>query len=254
MEKRIVRVQMIKSGNGEAARINLSVPFLREILEVNGENRKVLVSYDVEKENITIKKNRGDDFLRYDILEREIENVLNYDDVLALVEKESNNYNITKSFLFYNPVKALKLRNDVFLVFADMEDMEESFTFSTTAFLVVKEDGKLKMVDDFIRVFARKIYSKTEHFFAAIEQYKYFLKADPTLEEKEIHFVIKEFGDKEVDEKLEKIFNIYVDKIMGYIQKSMEEMEKAKESKKEFEISEIEFSKALQAYIEMLSK
>lgn len=59
--KKVLRVMFHKAGmgdNGKGARVNLSVPFLRNI-GVTEENRMVLVEYSDDK--ITISKYKGEE-------------------------------------------------------------------------------------------------------------------------------------------------------------------------------------------------
>ena len=53
MEKKNKKVSFYKAGNGEAVRINLSVPELRK-MGITSENREVVVIYEDDK--IIIKK------------------------------------------------------------------------------------------------------------------------------------------------------------------------------------------------------
>lgn len=245
MERRIVKVQIGQAGNGTGARISLSLPFLRDVLNIEKEHRKVLVTYDEEEKKITIKQNRKDEFLRYDILEKDVENILKYDNVLAFVERAANEQP-KHDYLHYNPIKAFRLNDSLFLVFAEMEDIERNnFVFSVTAFLVEKIDNELKLIDDFIKVHIRKKYAKTNNLFSALQLYKKFLNEDLTLGEREIFFTLKEFDD-EINNKLGNILNLYISKLIKYIQRSKEKVEKAE---KEFAISEEEFLQAFLSYV-----
>lgn len=245
MERRIVKVQIGQAGNGTGAKINLSLPFLRNVLNLEKEHRKVLVTYDDEEKKITIRQNRKDDFLRYDILEKEIENILKYDNVLTFVEKTANEQP-KHDYLHYNPVKAFRLNDSLFLVFAEMEDIErDNFVFSVTAFLVEKIDNELKLIDDFIKIHIRKKYAKTNNLFSALQIYKKFLNEDLSLKEKEIFFTIKQFDD-EINNKLGNILNLYISKLIKYMHRDKQKIEKAE---KEFEISEEEFLQAFFKYV-----
>jgi|GEM_PF-3471965 hypothetical protein len=55
-DTRMVKIQFIQSGTGKGARINLSMPFLREHLGVAEYSRNVVVVYDDERKEIVIKK------------------------------------------------------------------------------------------------------------------------------------------------------------------------------------------------------
>lgn len=56
LESRIIKVQIGQSGTGKGARINLSMPFLREVFELTEENRDIKITYDEENKKIIIEK------------------------------------------------------------------------------------------------------------------------------------------------------------------------------------------------------
>ena len=56
METRILKVQIGKAGTGKGARINLSLPFLRDVLGVTDLNREIKITYDEENKKITLEK------------------------------------------------------------------------------------------------------------------------------------------------------------------------------------------------------
>ena len=55
MEKRKAKIQFPKMGTGTGARINLSIPLLKE-LGFDKENREVEIVYDKDKKTVTIQK------------------------------------------------------------------------------------------------------------------------------------------------------------------------------------------------------
>ncbi len=57
MEKRQAKIQFPRMGNGTGARINLSIPLLKE-LDFTKDNRDVEVIYDKENQKIIIQKRK----------------------------------------------------------------------------------------------------------------------------------------------------------------------------------------------------
>mgnify|MGYP001163099722 FL=1 len=57
MEKRNANISFSKVGNGIGARVILSVPLLKK-LGITQEDREVIITYDEEKQNITIEKKK----------------------------------------------------------------------------------------------------------------------------------------------------------------------------------------------------
>ena len=57
MEKRNAKIQFPKMGTGTGARINLSIPLLKEI-GIDKENREVIVTYDKKNETVTIQRKK----------------------------------------------------------------------------------------------------------------------------------------------------------------------------------------------------
>lgn len=85
-EIREQKILMSQAGTGTGARINLSMPFLREVMGVDYENRDIVVVYDNKEKEIIIKqkydyeaiRKRGLDIISSSIEEdlKEIENDL----------------------------------------------------------------------------------------------------------------------------------------------------------------------------------
>ncbi|WP_294656156.1 AbrB/MazE/SpoVT family DNA-binding domain-containing protein [uncultured Fusobacterium sp.] len=57
MEKRELNISFYKAGNGEATRISLPKPWLRE-LGITKENKTVELIYDKENEQLIIRKKK----------------------------------------------------------------------------------------------------------------------------------------------------------------------------------------------------
>lgn len=57
MEKRNAKIQFPRMGNGTGARLNLSIPLLKE-LGFDKDTRDVEVVYDKEKQQIIIQKRK----------------------------------------------------------------------------------------------------------------------------------------------------------------------------------------------------
>lgn len=57
MEKRNANISFSKVGNGIGARVILSVPLLKK-LGITQEEREVIITYDENKQNITIEKKK----------------------------------------------------------------------------------------------------------------------------------------------------------------------------------------------------
>nr|CDL65846.1 unnamed protein product [uncultured bacterium] len=55
-EIRKQKVLISQAGTGTGAKVNISMPFLREVMGIDYNNRNILVIYDTEKKEIIIRK------------------------------------------------------------------------------------------------------------------------------------------------------------------------------------------------------
>lgn len=147
------------------------------------------------------------------------------DKILQYSKKAANEDKKKDDYVLYNPCEVVEIeKNKYYLVFAEMEDVEENFIFSTTAFLITEANGHFNYETVLIGVRCNsKLYNPND-FFNSVRIYNNFFTQDMT--ENELHFLIRDDIGEKAHTKIFSIFKLYVNKIFDNIAAD-EEQEKA---------------------------
>lgn len=132
--------------------------------------------------------------------------------ILTFTEQQSNKDFKKAVFVNYKPCEVVEIEKDkYYLVFAEMEDVEENFIFSTTAFLITEANGHFNYETVLIGVRCNsKLYNPND-FFNSIRIYNNFFTEDMT--ENEIHFLVRDDIGEKAHTLIFNIFKIYANKM-----------------------------------------
>ena len=147
------------------------------------------------------------------------------DKILQYSKKAANEDKKKDDYVLYNPCEVVEIEKDkYYLVLAEMEDVEENFIFSTTAFLITESNGEFKYNEVFTGVECEDGLYASSNFFESVKHYKYLFKEDMTSED--IYFLIRDDIGEKANVEIFEIFKLYVNKMFDNIAAD-EEQEKA---------------------------
>ena len=134
------------------------------------------------------------------------------DKILQYSKKAANEDKKKDDYVLYNPCEVVEIEKDkYYLVLAEMEDVEENFIFSTTAFLITEANGHFNYETVLIGVRCNsKLYNPND-FFNSIRIYNNFFTEDMT--ENEIHFLVRDDIGEKAHTLIFNIFKIYANKM-----------------------------------------